>query len=157
MPYEIRQGDIPGIQLRCDRRYAVSAASLWEWLVDPERMRLWLADEIEEGSEGLRFVSTAEDGAPLVERGRTLVRDERRLWVLAFDRPDAGWAMSTELRFELTDGRPAADDPQGGEACGLDVLHRGFERLALSSCLSVWEMYRRRWRGALERLATAIG
>ena len=36
------------------------------------------------------------------------------------------------------------------------IVQRGFERLSLSRCLSVWELYRRRWRLALVRLAAAV-
>ena len=54
--------------------------------------------------------------------------------------------MATELRLEIVDGEPP----------GLSVLQRGFERLSLTHCLSVWELYRRRWRAALERLAREL-
>ena len=143
MPYEIRQGDIPGIQLRCDRRFGVSAATLWRWLSEPARMRRWLAEQVEEDPGEVRLTSRAEDGSPLVERGRTVERRDGRLWILAFERLDDGWEMATELRFELTPG----------EDSRLTVLQRGFERLSLSRCLSVWELYLRRWRQPLAQLS----
>ena len=37
--------------------------------------------------------------------------------------------------------------------CELDILQEGFEHLSLSTCLTVWEEYRRRWREAAARLA----
>ena len=54
--------------------------------------------------------------------------------------------------------RPAWRSPSvprpGG--CEVDVLQQGFQRLPLSSGLTVWESYRRRWRTALERLAAVV-
>jgi len=109
-------------------------------------MRRWLADEVELDAESMELVSRAEDGSALVERGRTVVREDELLWVLAFERLDDDWKMATELRLELT-----RDEP-----CRLTIVQRGFERLSLSRCLSVWELYRRRWRQALDRLAAAV-
>lgn len=146
MPYEIRQGDIPGIQLRCEHRFAVAPAELWRWVTEPDRMGRWLADDIEVDGEGMRLVSGAEDGSVVTERGRTLAFEDGLLWVMAFERLDEGWESATELRLELS-----PDDP-----CRLTVLQRGFERLSLSRCLSVWELYRRRWREALGRLAAVL-
>lgn len=109
-------------------------------------MARWLAAEVEADDQGVRLLSRAEDGSPLSERGRTLAIEDELLWIMAFERLDDGWESATELRIELS-----ADDP-----CRLTVFQRGFERLSLSRCLSVWELYRRRWREALERLAAAL-
>lgn len=146
MPYAIRQGDIPGVQLRCERSVHLPAAVLWRWLTEPDYMRRWLADEVELDADGLRLSSLLEDGERLAERGETLAREEGRLWAMAFQRLDDGWETATELRLEVS-----ADEPGR-----LTVLQRRFERLSLSRCLSVWELYRRRWRAALERLATEV-
>ena len=146
MPYEIRQGDIPGIQLRCDQRFALPPGALWQWVTAADQMGRWLADEVEVDAEGVRLTSRAADGSLWVERGRTLALEDDLLWVMAFERLDDGWESATELRLELS-----RDEP-----CRLTVFQRGFERLSLSRCLSVWELYRRRWREALDRLASAV-
>jgi len=149
MTEPIRQGDIPGVQLR--RRQAVAAppSEVWPWLVEPPLLARWLASEAElETTAGpLLLVGTDEAGAPLRERARTLEIDPPRLWVASFERLDAGWPAATRLAIRLHPG------PEGSE---VDVLQDGFQRLPLSLCLTVWEAYRRRWRDALARLAVEI-
>ena len=143
MPHAIREGDIPGVQLRCDVTLAASREDVWRWLTESERMQLWLGDEIvilEEGEFELR--GCTGDGGELLERLRTVSQESGQSWVMAFERLDAGWERATRLSFELSGERP----------CQLSVVQQGFERLSLSRCLTVWEFYRRRWRGALERL-----
>jgi hypothetical protein len=140
--HPIRQGDIPGVQLRCDRELPIPGWELWAWLTRTDRLERWLAESAWIEGDELRLESHFE-AQPLRELGRTIHRVEDRLWVLAFERLDDNWKMATELRLEVFDGQPAR----------LSVLQRGFERLSLSHCLSVWEFYRRRWRAALDRLA----
>jgi uncharacterized protein YndB with AHSA1/START domain len=148
VPHAIRQGDIPGVQLRCDARLTASRQEVWRWLTETDRLRLWLASEIEQTSEDeLRLTGETEDGAPRIERARTVMEEEGRLLVLSFERLEDGWESATKLSFEL----------RGETPCDLSVLQQGFERLALSRCLTVWEFYRRRWRVALERLDAEIG
>jgi hypothetical protein len=64
----------------------------------------------------------------------------------AFERLDAGWQAATRLSLTLS---PEAD------GCELDFFHEGFEHLTLSTCLTEWERYRKRWREAGARLAAA--
>lgn len=149
----IREGDIPGVQLRRRQSLGLSREAAWRWLVEPERLRLWLADEaeLEPGPAGmllLRGSSPRVDPpvGPWRERGRTLEVAPPEVWVLAFERLDAGWPAPTLLTLRLR---------SVGHDCELDVLQQGFQRLPLSMGLTVWESYRTRWRAALARLAAA--
>jgi uncharacterized protein YndB with AHSA1/START domain len=139
MAEAIRQGDIPGVQLRRRQALAVSAEEAWRWLSEPDRLALWLADraELEEGELLLT-------GESFRERGRTIEIVSPKLWVLAFERLDSGWSSATRLALHV---HPL---PSGSE---IDVLQDGFQRLPLSTCLTIWETYRRRWRDALSKLA----
>jgi uncharacterized protein YndB with AHSA1/START domain len=119
----IRQGDIPGVQLRRRQALPWGCDEAWAWLTEPERLERWLP-----AAEG--------------ERRRTLETASPHRVVLAWE--EAGWPAPTRVTLQL---HPAA------AGCELDVLHQGFERLPLSACLTVWEAYRRRWREALARLA----
>lgn len=147
MPHPIRQGDIPGVQLRRDLELPVRRSDVWRWLSEVDLMRRWLADEVVVEPEEVRLESVAEDGRQLSERGRTLAREDEVVWSMAFERLDDDWESATELRLTLS----------GSEPCQLTVLQRGFERLSLSRCLPIWELYRRRWQRALERLASEVG
>jgi uncharacterized protein YndB with AHSA1/START domain len=139
MAEAIRQGDIPGVQLRRRQDLAISPDEAWRWLTEPDRLALWLAERAEMEREELRLA-----GPGWRERGRILEAVPPKLWVLAFERLDAGWPAATRLtiRVHLS--------PGGSE---VDVLQDGFQRLPLSVCLTVWETYRHRWRDALARLA----
>jgi len=151
----IRQGDIPGVQLRCRQALPLPPGEAWSWLTESSRLERWLATEAvvaagPQGSLVLAGTGTSEENTgpeAWRERGRTLVWTPPGLWVLAFARLDAGWTAATRLTLAV--------HPQPGEAGGseLDVLQHGFQRLPLSLCLTVWEAYRRRWRTALSRLA----
>ncbi len=152
----IRQGDIPGVQLRRRQALPVAVEEAWGWLVEPLRLVRWLAATARvegEGRETVLLLEGTAEGAeesaaspPFRERGRTLEIDPPHRWVLAWERLDAGWPVTTRVVLHL---HPTAD------GCELDVLHQGFERLPLSTCLTVWEAYRRRWRAALDCLAVA--
>lgn len=144
MSEAIRQGDIPGVQLRRRQDLSLPPAEAWRWLVEPEKLTLWLAREAEVDpgpSGGLRLLGGEP---PWQERGRTIELAPPGLWVLSFERLDAGWPSATRLTLRL---HPA---PGGSQ---MDVMQDGFQRLPLSICLTVWETYRLRWREALARLA----
>ena len=139
MAEAIRQGDIPGVQLRRRQALSISPEEAWRWLSEPDRLALWLARSaaVSEGellleNEGFR------------ERGRTIEIVPPKLWVMAFERLDSGWTSATRLTLQV---HPT---PSGSE---VDVLQDGFQRLPLSTCLTVWETYRHRWREALQKLA----
>lgn len=150
----IREGDIPGVQLRRRQRLALPPEAAWAWLAEPAKLSLWIAEgaEIQTKREPtfphLHLSGAAPrvdpPAAPWRERGRTVEIDPPRLWVLSFERLNAGWPAATRLAFHL---HPV---PGGSE---LDVLQQGFQRLPLSVGLTVWESYRTRWRTALARLA----
>ncbi|HVG07817.1 MAG TPA: SRPBCC domain-containing protein [Thermoanaerobaculia bacterium] len=139
MTEAIRQGDIPGVQLRRRQALAVSAEEAWRWLSEPDRLALWLAGQAEMTEEEITLT-----GEGYRERGRTIEIVPPKLWVLAFERLDSGWTSATRLTLRV---HPL---PAGSE---VDVLQDGFQRLPLSACLTIWETYRRRWRDALSRLA----
>ena len=144
MAEAIRQGDIPGVQLRRRQTLSISPEEAWRWLVEPDRLTRWLAEraEVVEGPEGELLLSSGGTR----ERGRTIEFLPPKLWVLAFEQLDVGWTAATRLTLRVH----AA--PMGSE---VDVLQDGFQRLPLSNCLTIWETYRRRWRDALARLAEA--
>jgi uncharacterized protein YndB with AHSA1/START domain len=148
MPEAIRQGDIPGVQLRCRQDLPLPPAEGWRWLVEPEKLVLWLAREaeVEPGPQGGFRLQGGEEPA-WRERGRTVELAPPGLWVLSFERLDCGWPAATRLTLRLH------ATPEGSQ---LDVLQDGFQRLPLSTCLTVWETYRLRWKEALSRLATVL-
>jgi uncharacterized protein YndB with AHSA1/START domain len=144
----IREGDIPGVQLRRRQGLTLPREEAWVWLTEPAKLARWLADEaeMEENSLLLRGNSSRVDppAGPWRERGRTVEINPPEIWVLAFERLDAGWPAATRLTFRL-------HTAPGG--CEIDVLQEGFQRLPLSAGLTIWESYRNRWRTALARLA----
>lgn len=143
----IRQGDIPGVQLRRRQELALTPGDAWPWLVEPERLCLWLAEEVRVDKGEVHFHGTGTRGEQRRERGKTLEIVPATVWVLAFERLGAGWTAPTRLTLRL---HPT---PAG---CELDVLQQEFQRLPLSLCLTAWESYRARWRAALARLAAAV-
>lgn len=156
MPEAIREGDIPGVQLRCRQPLGIPPAEAWGWLTEPGKLGLWMADEAEvvPGPQGSLLLLTRQpeekpEGPARRERGRTLAWAPRTQWVLAFEQLDAGWTAATRLTLTVH------LHPELPEAAQVDVLQHGFQRLPLSLCLPVWEAYRRRWRAALARLALA--
>jgi uncharacterized protein YndB with AHSA1/START domain len=156
MPELIRQGDIPGVQLRRRQNLALTPEEAWRWLVEPAKLALWLAREatVVEGPSGsLELTGTGEPEEPEMpgqersqERGRTIEFLPPRLWVLSFEKVGAGWPAATRLTMRLHRA------PGGSE---IDVLQDGFQRLPLSAGLTIWEAYRLRWKNALARLAAA--
>lgn len=152
MTEPIRQGDIPGVQLRRRQDLALSPEEAWRWLVEPAKLALWLAREaaVVAGPGGsLELLGTGDPGESEPwgrERGRTVDVAPPNLWVMAFERLDAGWTAATRLTVRL-------HRVPGG--CQIDVLQDGFHRLPLSTGLTVWEAYRLRWKNALARLAAA--
>ncbi len=145
----IREGDIPGVQLRCRQALDLPAEEAWRWLVEPGRLARWLADEAAAeavAGGGLSLAGVFEE-EPYQERGRTVEVVEHRRWVLALERPEAGWGTALKLTLEL--------HPTPG-GCEVDILQEGFQRLPLSAGLTIWESYRRRWRQALARLSEAV-
>jgi uncharacterized protein YndB with AHSA1/START domain len=149
MALPIREGDIPGIQLRVQRRLAVDRVEAWRWLTERERLERWLADRVEVDpgeSGGLRLERDSPAG-PVIETATTERIDRERQWILAFRQQDRRWETTTRLELTLH----GADG-----ACELDVLQSGFHLLAMSWSLTIWEEYRHRWRDALERLAREV-
>ena len=149
MPHPIRQGDIPGVQLRRECELELTADEAWRWLAEPELLRLWLATEVRDRSDdlpGWTLVGEDEMGEELIEDVKSLVSEPPRRWGGALERRGHDWESATRLTLHL----------HGDGPCELSVVQQGFERLSLSRCLTVWEFYRRRWRLALERLVAAV-
>lgn len=144
----IRQGDIPGVQLRCRQELVAAPPVAWRWLTEPELLAAWAGRaRFEGGPEGVLELDSEDEAGAVRERGRSLELIPPRLWSLAFERLDDGWEAATRLTFELT---------RRGEGSELSVLQQGFEHLPLSRCLTIWEAYRRRWRAALADLAAQL-
>lgn len=144
----IRQGDIPGVQLRRRRLLSTSVDEAWRWLSEADRLERWLADsvEVDPGPRGgLRLGRDVEHGVDQPEAGSTLEWQERARWALAYRRE--GWRSATRLVFEV-EARPAG--------CEISVLQQGFEHLPLSDGLTLWEAFRRRWERALDRLEASL-
>jgi uncharacterized protein YndB with AHSA1/START domain len=149
VPEAIRQGDIPGVQLRRRATLGRPAAAVWEWLRQPDLLQSWLCDTaLMPATEGEEFEwrGAVGLGADSVERGEVLRAEPLRRLVLSLRQP--GWPAQTRLELELT--------PGAGDGCELSVLQHGFEHLPLSVSLTVWEAYRDRWSAALDRLAGLV-
>jgi uncharacterized protein YndB with AHSA1/START domain len=146
MTEAIRQGDIPGVQIRRRRRLPASSRDeVWRWLTDASRLRQWLSPAVAlSGSPPARLEIGIDEAT---EVARTVSAEPPARWVLDFERVGAGWGRATRVTFEVT------GDVGDSE---LSILHEGFQHLPLSLCLPVWETYRERWADALERLEKAI-
>lgn len=146
MSEAIRQGDIPGVQLRCRRALAAPVEAAWAFLVEPSKVETWLCRQARFESGIAEWTGPFDlDGEP-TETVRSVETEPPRRLVGGLTQ--AGWTASTRLEFELI----ATE-----QGCELSVLQNGFEHLPLSISLTVWEAYRRRWRAALDRLASAAG
>jgi uncharacterized protein YndB with AHSA1/START domain len=140
----IRQGDIPGVQLRYRKRLAAPAERVWSWLTREERQAVWLgAEAAREGAVLTLIGGAAGEGERLVTHEMV----EGRRWVVALERMGAGWEVATPVVIELL---PCE------EGLELMVFQSGFQRLKLSIGLTEWERYRRRWREAFDRLERAL-
>lgn len=147
---QIRQGDIPGVQLRYRHLLAAPMQEAWTWLTETERQRRWLADraEPESGTQAVLLLESADPaGSTQRERLVTVTTDPPRTWVLDLQNLDGTWPVPTRVTFDLT------ATPDGTE---ISVLQTGFAHLPLSDCLTIWETYRRRWRHALATLSQLI-
>lgn len=144
MSEAIREGDIPGVQLRYRKRLPASAGSVWEWLTRSERQAEWLSAVVElDGDAILLSGGGAGAGERLVSRERV----EGRRWLLSLERLGAGWKVATPLELVVS---------EQGEGAELMAFQSGFQHLALSIGLTEWERYRRRWREAFDRLEQAL-
>jgi uncharacterized protein YndB with AHSA1/START domain len=144
----IRQGDIPGVQLRCRAHLAVPPEEAWRRLTEPRGLETWLCDEAEmpaAGAGGFRWVGCSGLEVGTVEEGTVVAIEPFRRWMASVRQP--GWSAATRLQIDL-------EPMEGG--CEVSVLQNGFEHLPLSISLTVWELYRRRWRAVLERLAESL-
>ena len=145
MTEAIRQGDIPGVQLRCRQALEQPPEVAWSYLVEPRRLEDWLCRTVgSEGKEMRWHEAPAFEGAT-VEVARILASEPPARLLASLSQP--GWPAGTRLEIELTPTE---------SGCEASVLHNGFEHLPLSDSLTVWEAYRRRWRGALQRLAQRV-
>lgn len=144
----IRQGDIPGVQLR--RRVEVPGASpagLWAFWSEAERLSCWLADRArtEDGPPPVWWLESDEpDGGVCREYAEVLEQLEPQRLVLGFRQLDAGWEAATKVTIECT---------RIETGCEVMVFQEGFQDLPLSSGLTVWERSRARWTRALAQLA----
>lgn len=142
MSEAIRQGDIPGVQLRCRRALRWTPEDTWPLLTEASSLERWLCGRVEVEATRAEWSQVPELEPGFKEVVSLTSSREPQGLVLSLSRP--GWTVATRLEFELF------EKPDG---CELSVLHNGFEHLPLSLGLTVWETYRRRWRAALERLA----
>lgn len=150
MVEQIRQGDIPGVQLRYRHSLIAKPREIWPWLTQAERLTVWLAERVDpDASTGGAFLLERTDSSGQTQRERlvTVMTDEPAKWVFDLQNLDGSWPTPTRVTLELT---PSAD---GSE---LSVLQTGFAHLPLSDCLTIWEAYRRRWRSALSTLAERL-
>ncbi len=150
MVERIRQGDIPGVQLRYRHLLAGTPQEIWAWLTEVERQARWLAGraELESELEGALLLETTDPaGHTQHERLITVASHPPHQWVLDLQNLDGTWPVPTRVIFDLT------ATPDGTE---LSVLQTGFAHLPMSDCLTIWETYRRRWRTALTTLAGLV-
>ena len=153
MVLPIREGDIPGIQLRLRRHLPIDRAEAWRWLTEARRLESWLAERVEVDAGprgGIVLERSAPDAAAgrVIETGRTERYEPGRSWVLVFRKEDPKWEAPTRLELALV---------EADSGCEIDVFQGGFQHLSLSACLTIWEEYRRRWRDALARLSGLLG
>lgn len=152
MPDAIREGDIPGVQLRWRRTLPAAVEEVWPWLVESERLARWVGRDAELSTGaaewGLEIATVDRRGRQQRERWRSLESAPPRRRVDALQRLDAGWDAATRVTLELA-------PTEGG--CEIMVFQQGFEQLSFSICLTEWERFRRRWRWAFERLAERLG
>ena len=150
MVEQIRQGDIPGVQLRYRHRLAAQPPDVWPWLIRPDLLGQWLSDEAtaDPSSDSTVALETVAAGGTRTREQLTVVRaQEPDLLVLDLRDMDGGWPAATRITIELS-GRDSESE--------VSVLQEGFSQLPLSECLTIWETYRRRWRVALARLASLL-
>lgn len=150
MVEDIRQGDIPGVQLRYRHVLATTPEIAFFWLTDLDKQALWLADRAQaDPSTRGAILLESSDSAGRVNRERLITThvEPRRRWIVDLQSLDGSWPVPTRVEFELT------TTPEGTE---VSVLQKGFAHLPLSDCLTIWESYRRRWRGALATLNQLI-
>lgn len=142
MSEAIRQGDIPGVQLRCRCNLALTVEAAWPFLVEPTQLESWVCRRVRADADEAEWTGALDlEGEP-TETVRILETLAPRRLLATLNQP--GWTAATRLEFELI---------ERSEGSELSVLQNGFEHLPLSISLTVWEAYRRRWRAALERLA----
>jgi hypothetical protein len=95
----------------------------------------------------LRLRRRDPEGETIVEDGRTVAIEPPTRWVLDWLQEGAGWEARTRLELGISSA-------PGG--CELMVFQEGFQRLSLSTSLTVWEAYRERWTGALAVLVSTL-
>lgn len=148
----IRQGDIPGVQLR--RRGVVPGSSrdvVWPFLVDADKLSLWLCGraQVGEGAGAVfRLETDLDDGGLRSEFLEVVERLEGEQLVLGFRQLDVGWTAATKVTLALSERE---------EGCGVMVFQEGFQQLPLSAGLTAWEHSRARWSRALDRLSRVAG
>jgi uncharacterized protein YndB with AHSA1/START domain len=148
----IRQGDIPGVQLR--RRVEIPGRTpeqVWPFLLEPERQCRWVCDR-SHLEPGPPTVIRLESGDPSkgVLREYLEVAEQRqpKRLVLGWRELEAGWTAATKVTIEVEGS---------ANGCEVMVFQEGFQKLPLSSGLTAWESARRRWARALARLVRLVG
>ena len=147
MTEAIRRGDVPGVQIRLRRLFPAAVDALWGWLTDPRRMSAWLGTVTAKSAEALVIECDGGEDGRLRERWEIVGRERPAAWSLRLRNLERDWPVATPLDFHL---HPREE---GGE---LSLFQQGFAHLPLSTCLTEWELYRRRWRAAYGRLAEAL-
>jgi hypothetical protein len=146
----LRDGDVPGVQLRHRQSLPRGPLLVWTWLTERRRLERWLEArvDVQASADGLLIIRRREEsGSEITERGETYDFEPPRRWRLRFRSDAPGWEAATDLSLELA---PTS------AGCDLVVFQEGFQRLALSRCLTIWEEYRRRWRAATAKLAVLL-
>lgn len=150
MVEDIRQGDVPGVRLRCRQQLAAPINVVWSWLTTTDLLERWLAQHVRpkpDSAGSLILTLVDEADAVCIAEAESLELEAPHRWVLSLQQTEPGWPVATQLAFELV---------ATAEGCELSVSQSGFAHLPISDCLTIWESYRRRWRLALSRLAEAI-
>ena len=149
MVERIREGDIPGVQLRCRASLQEEPGTVWRSWTRPERLQRWLAEEVhtETSPPALSVTWRDVEGRLVRSRWVTVGEEPPRRWIFDLREVDSLWPAATRVTLELD---------SHGDSTEVSVLQEGFAHLDLSACLTIWESYRRFWRGALDRLATRL-
>lgn len=146
---DIRQGDIPGVQLR--RRLVISSRQpqeVWPFLAQPELLASWAASSLRSDPDAPdKTVLERYTGESLIiEEVEVLSAEEPTTLVMGLRQIDGAGNPATIVTLGLT---------QVDAGCEVMVFQEGFQQLPLSSCMTAWELARVRWTEALERLAEA--
>src|SRR5687768_7726024 len=121
----IREGDVPGVQLRVRRNLPLDRVRLWPWLVEPQRLARWAAERVVEadaapgGGTVLELELVSGDASGSGGSGGSGDAVGRERWAIVetlpalrlrarLERLGDGWGAATPLIIELSAEGPGS-------------------------------------------------